>query len=184
MKKIINRMKVAIGFIMFLWIMHFVGILFLPIIDFRQYGIVPRTMHGLIGIFFSPFIHRNISYLISNTIGLILPMVMLFSYEKKAFRIILLIILLGGFGTWLIGGDASHIGASGLIYGLVGYLIFWGIFQRNIWSVLVSIFALYLFIGIIPTLFVAPPSVSWSGHVCGFIAGIIIAKLTTKKLIK
>jgi membrane associated rhomboid family serine protease len=145
----------------------------------------------LLGIFLAPFIHADINHLIENSISLlILGSIFLIMERKLSLVIVMKIIVIGGFGTWLIGrsdcgsGPCTHIGASGVIYGILGYLVSMGIFIRNSKAIIVSSIMFVLFLvkgqalqGIFPT----DRFVSWEYHLCGFLSGIITARVYSQR---
>lgn len=161
-------------------IFGFIGILYLVwLLDFvlplSRFGIVPRTQQGLIGIVTAPFLHANIRHLISNTLPLLVLLLVLFSfYPKKAVSVVIISILLGGLLVWLLGRNANHIGASGLIYGLAAFLIVNGFNEQKNIPILISIAVAVIYGGMFWGLF---PSfrayISWEAHLFGAIAGIV-----------
>jgi len=176
-----NKLKWLLYLCGFLWVVHFAGYLF-PLSGF---GIIPREVPGLAGILFAPFIHADISHLTANSVSLfILGLILAFTEEKGIAGILITILLLGGLGTWIIGRTGTiHIGASGVIYGIFGYLLARGIFRKDIKSLLVSLAVFFLYGGMIFGVLPAIPSMSWESHLCGFIAGVITASSTKKRRI-
>jgi membrane associated rhomboid family serine protease len=169
-------------------ILIFVGVIWtvfllsfaLPLND---YGLQPRSWIGLLGIVTMPFLHANIKHIVGNTIPLIVLLFLLAGSRAKSWQIVVEIVVLGGVILWLFGrnGSASdtrvvHIGASGLISGLITFLIMGGVFERRFIPVVVAIitFLMYggsLLWGFIPT----ETQVSWDGHLCGAAAGGLLA---------
>jgi membrane associated rhomboid family serine protease len=141
-------------------------------------GIVPRTVAGLGGILFAPLLHGNAAHLAANAFPLFLLMTLLFWDRRyRPEQTLSVIWLASGLGTWLIGrGYAVHIGASGLIYGLVAYLIAAGWWLRNWRSILVGLGVLILYGGIFYGLLPRQDAISWEGHLAGAIAGWWAAK--------
>jgi membrane associated rhomboid family serine protease len=162
-----------------------VGILFLVKavevlfhLPLRQWGILPRTVGGLLGIVFSPLLHADLSHLIANSIPLFVLLVFLRSDRRyHPCRTLACIWIASGLGTWLIGrGHAIHIGASSIVFGLAAFLIVAG-FQLKSWrsaatAIFVGVFYGGIFYGALPR---AGP-VSWEGHLCGMIAGAWTAR--------
>jgi membrane associated rhomboid family serine protease len=139
-------------------------------------GIIPRTARGLIGIFFSPFLHGDFNHLFFNAIPLFVLANLVLLNGKEAFYIIsLMIIVLSGFSLWLLGRRAIHIGASSLIMGYFGYLLANAYFQINATTIILGVLCLYYFGGLVSSLFPGEKDVSWEGHVFGFFAGIATA---------
>jgi membrane associated rhomboid family serine protease len=147
-----------------------------------RFGIFPRTLRGLLGIPLSPFLHGGVGHLFLNTGPLILLGGLILMNGRKPFlRATVLIVLVGGWGLWLIGRPSYHVGASALIFGYFGYLLAKGVFDRRIQSLLVAslVTLVYggLFWGMVPT----DAYVSWEGHSCGFLAGIMAAWFEKRK---
>lgn len=150
-------------------------------------GIRPQTTDGLWGIVFAPLLHANWQHLIANTIPmLVLGFLMTLAGMSRFVWATAIVWILGGFGTWLIGnvgsscGPTDHIGASGLIFGWLAFLLVFGFFVRRIWDIVIGLVVLFVYGGV---LLGALPrmggcgGVSWQGHLCGAIAGIIAAYL-------
>lgn len=165
---------VSAALIGLLWIILLLSAIF----PLQNFGIVPRTLTGLPGILFAPFLHANVSHLAANTVALLVLGLILFTLEgPRMFGITAVIIFFGGLGTWLIGrGGSIHLGASGLIYGIFGYVLSAGIFKRSIASIIGAIVVLLLYGGMIWGVLPSQTGVSWEGHLCGFLAGVGDAK--------
>lgn len=167
----------------------FIGVLYLILfidwllpISINAFGIIPRTKIGLIGIFTSPFLHGNLTHLVSNTAPLlIMLMTLVFFYERKSTKVVLSIVLISGVLLWCFGRSANHIGASGLIYGLAGFLVVNGLMERNFKAILISIIVAVIYGGLIFGVLPTNPSISWEGHLFGGIAGITSSYLFSKK---
>ncbi len=171
--------RFLVGFVAILWAVEVVSWL-VPFVD--QFGVRPRTTFGLLGILFHPFLHGGVGHVLSNSIGLLLfgAMIVL-RRERDLYLTMLASALLGGLGIWLFGRSANHIGASGVVFGLFGYLLAVGFFERKLGSILLSLFVIFtwggLLFGVLPT----AAGVSWEGHLFGLLAGIGSAKLLTDK---
>jgi len=144
------------------------------------WGILPREIIGLRGIFFMPFLHGSLAHTIHNSFPLFLLLAMLvYFYHKRALFIVLFGNLLTGLFTWLIGGPGYHIGASAMIYMLAGYLFFSGIFRKNIKLKAISLLIVFIYGGMIwgifPFQFWIDQHISWEGHLSGALVGIILA---------
>ncbi|MBL0744326.1 rhomboid family intramembrane serine protease [Chryseolinea sp. Jin1] len=142
-------------------------------IPLREFGIVPRTLHGLVGIFVAPLLHGDILHLISNTIPLLfLGVVLFFFYNKIGGAVFFRAYFWTNALVWLFARPANHIGASGVVYSLAFFLIFFGIFRRDFLSLFISVVVIILygsvFYGVLPT----DPRVSWESHFAGALVGI------------
>lgn len=155
------------------------GVLIIDLIvpfKINAYGIIPRTQSGLIGIFTSPFLHGGFYHLISNSIPLfVLLLTLSVFYEKRWIPVVTIIILVGGGLTWLFAGYGNHIGASGVIYGLAGFLISNGIIEKNIKSILIAIVVAILYGGLIFGVLPTNRLISWEGHLFGAVSGVLAA---------
>ena len=164
-------------FVLFLWIVYWVQIRF--DFDFYQYGVYPRDLSGLQGVLFSPFIHENLSHLYNNSIPLLVLLAALqFFYPKQSFAVIGYGILFSGLITWVIGRENFHIGASGLIYVLVSFIFFKGIQTGYYRLVALSLSVILLYGGMIWYVFPeVDKTISWEGHLAGFITGFVMSLL-------
>jgi membrane associated rhomboid family serine protease len=142
-------------------------------------GIEPHSWRGLRGILFAPFLHANFTHLIANTIPFLILGWLVMLQEISDFWIVTpLTMLVGGLGVWLFGAPTSiHLGASILIFGYLGFLLFRGYFQRNLPSIALSLLALFLYGSAVQGIFPAEAGISWQGHLFGFLGGILAAKL-------
>ena len=167
--------KYILQFAALLYVVYFIG-LFIPL---TKFGIVPRTASGLIGIFTAPFLHGGIRHLLSNTIPLITLLIVLNTvYPTKTLVVFLFVTLAGGLLVWIFGRDANHIGASGLIYGLVAFLIVNGILEKKYIPIAISVGVAVVYGGLIWGIFPSVKShISWEGHLFGAISGVLIAFL-------
>ena len=144
--------------------------------DFKEFGIYPRTFSGLKGVICSPFIHSNVEHLYSNTLPLMfLSAALFYFYNKISWKVLVLGILFSGFVTWLIGRPAYHIGASGLIYVLVSFIFFKGVFTKNRRLVALSLVTVFVYGSMFWFIFPVENKISWEGHLSGFIVGLVLA---------
>jgi len=148
------------------------------------FGIIPRTVPGLVGIFISPLIHGNIYHLISNTIPLLfLGSVMYFFYETRAPAVFFRAYFWTNLLVWLFARpDSIHIGASGLVYALAFFLIFFGIFYRDFRSLIITIIVFILYGGVFYGILPSDPHVSWESHLAGALVGISSAITLSRKV--
>ncbi len=148
------------------------------------FGIAPWTLTGLVGIFTGPLLHGSLDHLISNTVPLLfLGTVLYFFYERIAGVVFFRAYFWTNIMVWLFGRQHSnHIGASGVVYGLAFFLIFFGIFRRDFTSMIISIVVVLLYGSVIYGILPSDPRVSWESHFAGALVGIYSAiGLSTKK---
>jgi membrane associated rhomboid family serine protease len=147
----------------------------------NQLGNIPRYVPGLKGIIFGPFLHGSLQHFFSNIIPLGIFTYLMLQYGTKRYLLVTLwIVLLSGLLVWLFGRSASHIGASGLIYGYFGYLVVAGFLSKRFKLLAISLLVAFFYGGLIFGVMPTTPFVSWESHLFGFIAGIIAARLWAK----
>jgi membrane associated rhomboid family serine protease len=156
-----------------LWVLQFVN----AADDYQldRFGVRPREVDGLWGVVTMPFLHASYAHLLSNTLPLVLiGWVLLLAGLNTWVAVTAIVVVGGGALTWLAGpSDTVIVGASGLIFGWLGYLLARAYFARRLkWiavAILVLVFFGTLLFGLLPTL---NSDVSWQAHVCGFVAGV------------
>ena len=144
-----------------------------------QYGIIARELRGLPGIVLAPFLHLGFGHLIANTIPLaMLGTLIAFGGARRLFSVTVIVVLLGGFGTWLLSPPNSvTIGASGLVFGYAGYLVSRALFTRRFGQFVIGVAVVLIWGGALLSGLVPQEGISWQGHLCGGIAGIIAAAM-------
>ncbi|MCF4102257.1 rhomboid family intramembrane serine protease [Gillisia sp. M10.2A] len=170
-------------FVILIWLVFWFEIRFGY--DFNYLGVRPRTFSGLRGVLFSPFIHSDIKHLFHNTIPLlVLSTALFYFYRKISWQILFLGMLLTGLLTWSIGREATHIGASGMIYLLASFLFFKGIFSKYYRLMALSFIVVFMYGGML--WFIAPvdPQISWEGHLSGLVVGLLFAFMYKEKIEK
>jgi len=178
-------------------ILSFVALLYLiELIDqltghsLDRNGIRPLQTDGLWGIVFSPLLHANWGHLVANTLpALVLGFLVTLTGMARFVWATAIIWILGGLGTWLLGDidrcpiGTNHIGASGLVFGWLGFLLVFGWLTRHVWQILISLAVLFYYgsilYGAIPVLH-GCGGVSWQGHLTGAIAGVLAAYWLSK----
>jgi len=157
----------------------------IEIVDFflggalSSFGIIPRSLIGLRGILFAPFLHGNFAHLIANTVPFVtLGWFVMLRRTSDFFGVTAIAMVVGGLGTWLIApANTVHIGASGVIFGYLGFLISRGYFERSFGSMLCSIIIGLAYGGLIWGVLPGQLGISWQGHLFGLIGGIVAAWL-------
>jgi len=142
-------------------------------LHFERFGIAPRTLSGLVGVFFSPLLHGNMHHLLANSVPLFVLLVILLSNPKyQPYATLGFIWIASGLGTWLIGrGNTVHIGASSIVFGLAAFLIVAGLTMKSWRSATIAIFVFLFYGGIFYGALPQAGPISWEGHLCGAIAG-------------
>ena len=185
----ISSLSLLFAFVAILWIVEVVN-LFLGH-RLNVYGLVPRTIEGLRGIPLSPFLHAGFGHLLSNTLPLLFLGGLVAARGQSNFVIVtLFIVFVGGLALWLVGRPwpcdvhyLVHVGASGLVFGYFGYLVARGWYERSFLSIFVAALIILVFgAGILSGLLPTAPYISWEGHLCGLLSGVLIARLTRDRL--
>jgi membrane associated rhomboid family serine protease len=162
-----------------IWLVRIVDFLMPGGGSFAGHGIVPRTWYGIEGIPVAPFIHSSLSHLVANTIPfIILGAIVLLRGVFEFVFVVLTTAVMAGAGTWMFGAPSTeHVGASGVVFGLFGYLLFRMMFDRRLSSVIVTLLVAVLYGAAMLRSLIPSESISWSGHFFGFLAGIVAARL-------
>jgi membrane associated rhomboid family serine protease len=174
MIKRFEELKSILTIVVLMWI-GFILSTILPFI--KQYGIKPRDWQGLIGIATAPFLHGDITHITMNTTGLLLfGFIYALLKAKDTFSTCIFIILFSGIFTWLMGRSSVHIGASGLVFGLYGYLIAHGWYSRKLIAFFVTFALIFFYGGLIFGVVPGKQGISWEAHLSGFVGGFMLAR--------
>jgi membrane associated rhomboid family serine protease len=170
----LSSLQMAVRYVAAMWGIHLFQLL--TSVDLGTFGILPRELYGLRGILFAPFIHDDLPHLLSNSAPvLVLSVIMLYFYRRVATRGILMIYLLTGFAVWLFARRVFHIGASGVVYGLLSFVFWSGIFRRSIKSIILALIVTFLYSGYFWGILPNQEGISWESHLLGGLAGIFTA---------
>jgi membrane associated rhomboid family serine protease len=150
-----------------------------------SWGILPRSLGGLIGIPLAPFIHAGLWHAISNTVPIfILGGLMLLSGKERFWRITVSIILLGGILVWLFARSSHHVGASGLALGYFGALLTRAVIERSIASIAIAVVTVTLYGGLLLGVLPLRSYISFESHIFGLLAGIAVVWLAARRRAK
>jgi membrane associated rhomboid family serine protease len=178
----IRKLSFPLCFVGFIWIVHLVQVI--SGLHFVTLGVSPRDPEGLPGILTGPMIHGSWEHLFFNSVSfLIMGAIMFWFYPGIALRSIIWMYLLSGLGIWLIGERGSfHIGSSGVVYGMVSFVFWSGIFRRNVKSIVLALVVLVLYAGFFEGIVPGKEGISWEGHLMGGISGILMAWVYRKSI--
>jgi len=152
-------------------------------IDFHSFGIRPRSIDGLIGIPLVVFLHGSFSHLLNNSVPLFILGMLLRSYGRGYFANVTIgLILLSGLLTWIFSPSGLLIGASGLVFAYFSFLICKAMRDKTAVTFLIAGVVILTYGGLLFSLGHFQAGVSWTGHLCGFASGIILAFYGPKQL--
>jgi membrane associated rhomboid family serine protease len=169
------------GLVLLLWAVELVDLLlFGGSLD--RLGIRPRTAGGLMGVPLHPLLHLGLGHVALNSIGLLLFGGLVILRDETDFWItVLLGTLIGGLGVWLFGRPPIHVGASGVVFALFGYLLLTGWFDRSFGAILLSAVVFLLWGSALFGLSPMQVGISWEAHLFGFLAGGLAAWLRAQR---
>jgi membrane associated rhomboid family serine protease len=148
-----------------------------------QYGVQPRSDEGLLGILFAPLLHGGWDHLSANSGPLlVLGFLALASGLLRGLAAAAVIWVVGGVGVWLVAGsNTNHIGASGLVFGFLVYVVVRGVVNRRFWEIVLGAVVLFIYGGVLWGVLPGQPGVSWQGHLFGAIGGAIAAVVVSER---
>jgi len=166
--------RLASGFVILLWLIQLTNALF--DVDPDPFGVRPRELGGIAGIFFAPLVHAGFEHLIANTLPLlVLGSATLYLYPQSALRALPVLYFGPGVIVWLFGRASIHLGASGLIYGLAAYVFVAGLLRRDRRAIAASLIVSFMYgsltLGFLPL----PPEISWETHLAAAVLGVLLA---------
>lgn len=151
----------------------------------NRLGVYPRTLKGVPGIIFSPFVHSSVSHLYHNTLPLlVLSAALFYFYRRIAWKVLGWGLLLSGLLTWFMARPAWHIGASGVIYMLVSFIFFKGLLARNYRLMALSLLVVFLYGSMVWYVLPVDDKISWEGHLSGAIAGLVLSMFFKKEVLQ
>lgn len=166
--------RIASGFVALLWLIFAVDVLL--DIDPGLSGIRPRRWDGIPGIVFAPLVHASFAHLVSNTLPLlVLGTALLFLYPRSALRVVPAIYFGIGMAVWLLGRDSVHFGASGLVYGLVAFVLVAGLLRRDRRAAAASLLVFFMYGSLAWGLAPIQEGVSWETHLTAALIGLALA---------
>ncbi len=177
-RKLVYSVLIPFSLIVVMWAVKLIEYSF--DIKFTTFGNYPLELKGIQGIFLMPFIHGSWDHLIANTAPtIVLATALFYFYRSIAFRVLLGIWFLSGIWVWFSGRPSWHIGASGIIYGLSGFLFVSGIIRKDTRLAALALIVTFLYgsliWGVFPDFYPKEKNVSWEGHLGGAVSGLIMA---------
>lgn len=170
-----RSLALAAGFVILLWLIEGLDAI-LPG-RFETNGVRPRSDDGLIGIVLAPLLHDDWAHLAGNSVPLLVLGFLLAMAGIRTFATVTALVwLVSGLGTWLIGATFTvHVGASGIVFGWIAYLVLRGVFAGNVRQILVGLLVLIAYGGALVGVLPGQAGISWEGHLSGAIGGVVAA---------
>ena len=167
-------LKIALGFVGLLWVIALLNwALDLGPDDF---GVRPRQLAGLVGILFAPLVHGGFAHLIANSLPLlILGTAMLYLYPHASLKVLPAVYLGPGVAVWLFARGGIHVGASGLVYGLVSYIFLAGVIRRDRRAIAASLLVAFMYGALVWGVLPIERGVSWETHLAAALIGAVLA---------
>ena len=166
--------RIAASFVALIW---FIQLLNWGLdLELVRFGVRPRQLAGLPGILFAPLLHGSFAHLIANSLPLlVLGTGMLHLYPNSAVRVVPAVYVGPGIAVWLFGRGSIHIGASGLIYGLVSYIFIAGMLRRDKRAIAAALLVSFMYGALVWGLLPIESGVSWETHLAAALIGVILA---------
>ncbi len=166
--------KIALGFVVL------IGLIQLSKwgldLELERFGVRPRQLAGLPGILLAPLLHGSFGHLVANSVPLLVLVTgMLYIYPNSALKVIPLVYLGPGIAVWLFARASVHIGASGLVYGLVSYIFLAGVIRRDRRAIAASLLVCFLYGTLVWGVLPIKAGVSWETHLAGALIGMVMA---------
>jgi membrane associated rhomboid family serine protease len=166
--------RLSIGFVVLLWIIHLMN--WGLDADLSPFGLRPRELSGLLGIVSAPLVHSDFAHLFANSVPLAtVGVAMLFLYPQSTPRVLPAVYLGPGVLVWLFGRGSVHLGASGLVYGLVSYVLLAGLLRRDRRAIAASLLVVFLYGSLAWGVLPIQPGVSWETHLSAAVIGALLA---------
>jgi membrane associated rhomboid family serine protease len=166
--------RLSLGFVALLWLVHLMN--WGLDLDPRPFGLRPREWLGVIGVVTAPLVHGDFAHLVANSVPLaIVGATMLYLYPHSTLRVLPAVYLGSGLLVWIFGRDSVHLGASGLVYGLVGYVFVAGLLRRDRRAIAASMMVAFLYGSLAWGVLPIEPRVSWETHLAAGAIGVLLA---------
>jgi len=169
-----RAVAVSLGFVAVLWIIQYIN--WGLELGLARFGVRPREWAGLAGVPFAPLLHGGFAHLIANTLPLVVLGTAMLHLYPQASRVVLPAVYLGpGIAVWLFARGSVHIGASGLVYGLVGYVFVAGLIRRDRRAIAASMLVAFMYGSLAWGVLPIERGVSWETHLAAALIGVALA---------
>ncbi|MBL37444.1 MAG: rhomboid family intramembrane serine protease [Xanthomonadales bacterium] len=173
-RNFVLALKIVVGFVVVMWSVFMFDQF--SRIGLIRYGLIPREGIGLLGLVTTPLLHYNLGHIASNTLPLLIGgTMMLFLYPNSALRALPAIWIGSGLLAWVFARSSVHIGASGVIYGLLAFVFISGVIRRDLRSIGAALVIWFMYGSMIWGVLPAGPTMSWELHASGLALGVAMA---------
>ncbi|WP_411128471.1 rhomboid family intramembrane serine protease [Streptomyces sp. x-19] len=165
-----------LGWVALLWVLEGVDALSGNALD--AFGIQPRDPAELVDVVPAAFLHFGFDHLAANTLPLLVLgfVAALRSGIRRFLAAALLIIVVSGLGVWLTAAQHSNTaGASGVVFGLFGYLLVRGFIERKVLDIGIGVGVAVVYGSILWGALPTASGISWQGHLFGLVGGVLAA---------
>jgi membrane associated rhomboid family serine protease len=178
-------LSLVVGWLAFVWVIFAIDIVLRTVADIwiaQWLGLRPREAEGLVGIVTAHFLHANLAHIAANSFGLLLLGWVSCGFSRTLTAAAVgYSMLIAGTLTWCFGSWSSpgtvHVGASGVIFGLIGWLLANGLFRRGCLPIFIGLLVLVLYggalPGVLPSAGAQVAQISWEMHLGGFVGGVM-----------
>jgi membrane associated rhomboid family serine protease len=178
-----SSLRISVYMVLLLWLVHLSNFLLQGMLF--SLGTRPRNTEFWYSIFTGPLIHGDIPHLLSNSVPLLICGTLLFwLYRPVAWTSFGLLYILTGTAVWIFARPVLHIGFSGVVYGLVSFLFWVGLFKRDIRSIVISLVILVAYSGYFAGIYPNQDGISWESHLLGGVVGIVVAAMLSSRIPK
>jgi membrane associated rhomboid family serine protease len=173
----LRRLVPVVGMVVLMWLATGINLLLLGGAWLRD-GVRAHDPSGFFpNLLFAPFLHVGLPHLVANSVPFLVLGGLIALQSVWRFATVTLAAALGAaVVAWVLGSSGSvHVGASGLVFAYLAWLIVRAIRERSLVAILLGLFALALYGGILWGLSPFQTGVSWQGHFGGALAGVAAA---------
>jgi len=166
--------RLSLGFVVLLWIIQALNVAL--DLDLQRFGVRPRELAGLAGIFVAPLLHGGFGHLIANSVPLfVVGTAMLHLYPDTSSKVLPAVYFWPGIAVWLFARGGVHVGASGLIYGLAAYVFVAGVIRRDRRAIAASLLVAFIYGSLAWGVLPIQRGVSWETHLAAALIGVVLA---------
>ena len=173
-KRLLESVKLAAWPVGVIWLIHIIQQL--GHFHWGRFGVFPREADGIPGIFLAPLLHGDFQHLLSNSVPLFfLTAMILFFYRRVAVVSFVMLYFITGLLVWLFARQVYHIGASGVVYAMVSFIFWNGIFRRNLKSIVLALVVTVMYSGYFAGIVPGREGISWESHLLGAMTGVVVS---------